>query len=77
MTLKFGTDGVRGVADEELTPDLVMHLGRQPEGEWVRLQATSEWRPDGIGLARGELADRIGGIGLAQQSLVLSAAPPP
>jgi len=56
--------------------DLVLHLGRQPEGEWVRLEATSEWRPDGIGLARGELADRTGSIGLAQQSLVLSAAPP-
>lgn len=28
MTLKFGTDGVRGVADEELTPALVMNLGR-------------------------------------------------
>jgi phosphoglucosamine mutase len=28
VTLKFGTDGVRGVADEELTPDLVMNLGR-------------------------------------------------
>jgi hypothetical protein len=55
--------------------DLVMHLGRQPEGEWVRLEATSEWRPDGIGLARGELADRNGSIGLSQQSLVLSAAP--
>jgi hypothetical protein len=57
--------------------DLVMHLGRQPEGEWVRLEATSEWRPDGIGLARGELCDRNGSIGLSQQSLVLSAAPAP
>lgn len=28
MTLKFGTDGVRGVANEELTPELVMALGR-------------------------------------------------
>jgi len=28
MTLKFGTDGVRGVADEELTSALVMNLGR-------------------------------------------------
>ena len=57
--------------------DLVMHLGRQPQGEWVRLEATSEWRPDGIGLARGELADRNGSIGLSQQSLVLSPSPPP
>ena len=28
MTLRFGTDGVRGVANEELTPELVTALGR-------------------------------------------------
>ena len=28
MTLKFGTDGVRGVANEELAPELVVALGR-------------------------------------------------
>lgn len=28
MTLKFGTDGVRGVANQELTPELALHLGR-------------------------------------------------
>ncbi|MBV9410662.1 MAG: phosphoglucosamine mutase [Acidimicrobiia bacterium] len=28
MTLKFGTDGVRGVANVELTPELVLALGR-------------------------------------------------
>lgn len=28
MTLKFGTDGVRGVANEELTPELALALGR-------------------------------------------------
>ncbi|HVX16596.1 MAG TPA: phosphoglucosamine mutase [Acidimicrobiales bacterium] len=28
MTLKFGTDGVRGVANAELTPELVLALGR-------------------------------------------------
>lgn len=77
----FG-NGISGFRNEYLpvafpNADLVMHLGRQPEGEWVRLAATSEWRPDGIGLARGELADRNGSIGLAQQSLVLSAAPAP
>ncbi|MBV8305153.1 MAG: thioesterase family protein [Acidimicrobiia bacterium] len=75
----FG-NGISGFRNEYIpvafpNADLVVHLGRQPEGEWVRLQATSEWRPDGIGLARGELGDRNGGIGLSQQSLVLSAAP--
>jgi phosphoglucosamine mutase len=28
LTLKFGTDGVRGVANAELTPELVLSLGR-------------------------------------------------
>jgi phosphoglucosamine mutase len=28
MTLKFGTDGVRGVANQELTPELALLLGR-------------------------------------------------
>src|SRR5688500_17220626 len=28
VSLKFGTDGVRGVANAELTPELVMALGR-------------------------------------------------
>ena len=28
MTLRFGTDGVRGVANEELSPEFVMALGR-------------------------------------------------
>src|SRR4051794_7673981 len=74
----FG-NGLSGFRNEYIpvafpNADLVMHLGRQPEGEWVRLEATSEWRSDGIGLARGELADRKGSIGLSQQSLVLSAA---
>jgi len=77
----FG-NGLSGFRNEYIpvafpNADLVMHLGRQPEGEWVRLEATSEWRPDGIGLARGELADRNGSIGLSQQSLVLGPAAPP
>ena len=28
MTLRFGTDGVRGIANAELTPELVLALGR-------------------------------------------------
>ncbi|MGB3055839.1 MAG: phosphoglucosamine mutase, partial [Acidimicrobiales bacterium] len=28
MSLKFGTDGVRGVANVELTPELALLLGR-------------------------------------------------
>jgi phosphoglucosamine mutase len=40
MTLRFGTDGVRGVANRELTPELVTALGRVAarvlgSGSWV------------------------------------------
>ena len=28
MTLRFGTDGIRGVANRDLTPELVTALGR-------------------------------------------------
>src|ERR1700682_2175979 len=28
MTLRFGTDGIRGIANRELTPELVTALGR-------------------------------------------------
>ena len=30
MTLRFGTDGIRGVANRELTPELVTALGARP-----------------------------------------------
>ena len=77
----FG-NGISGFRNEYVpvafpNADLVMHLSRQPDGDWVRLEATSEWRVDGIGLACGRLADRNGTFGVSEQSLVLSAAPAP
>ncbi len=33
MTLRFGTDGVRGLANDELTPELVVALGRAAAAE--------------------------------------------
>lgn len=53
--------------------DLVVHLARPPLGDWIRLDASSEWREDGYGLTRSLLADRDGTVGTAEQSLVLSA----
>ncbi|MCG9896030.1 MAG: hypothetical protein MH204_11210, partial [Fimbriimonadaceae bacterium] len=32
---KFGTDGVRGVANQELTPELALGLG-QSAGRWIQ-----------------------------------------
>jgi hypothetical protein len=75
----FG-NGISGFSDGPIeqslafpNADLAVHLARPPEGEWVRLQATSDWRPDGYGLTRSQLADADGPIGTAEQSLVLSA----
>lgn len=78
----FG-NGVSGFRTDKFLPvafpnaDLVLHLSRQPSGEWVRLEAISEWRPDGIGLARGRLGDCDGVFGVSEQSLVLSPVSPP
>lgn len=43
MTLKFGTDGVRGVANKELTPELAFKLGRV--GGYVLAQHIDEKYP--------------------------------
>lgn len=39
MTLKFGTDGVRGIANRELTPELALNLGRAA----ARVLGGSRW----------------------------------
>jgi hypothetical protein len=40
----------------------------------VRLESTSTWSDEGIGLTHSTLADLSGPVGVAQQSLVLSRA---
>ena len=42
MGKMFGTDGVRGVANGDLTPELAFQLGRA--GAWVLTQGKSSWR---------------------------------
>src|SRR5207248_9509012 len=54
--------------------DLVVHLSRPPEGEWVRLEAASEWRTEGYGLTRSHLADRDGPIGTRSESTRLNSS---
>lgn len=39
MTLKFGTDGVRGIANQELTPELALALGRAA----ARVLGSEDW----------------------------------
>jgi len=74
----FG-NGISGFRDEVMqiafpNADLTVYLARPVEGEWVRLESTSTWGDDGIGLTHSRLADLSGPVGVAQQSLVLSRA---
>jgi hypothetical protein len=51
--------------------DISVHLGRLPEGEWIRLASRSRWEASGIGSVDSELGDAGGPFGSANQALVL------
>lgn len=52
-----------------INPDLTVHLEREPEGEWVCLEASTRVQPTGTGAAESVLFDARGRIGRAVQSL--------
>ena len=54
-----------------LNADLTVNFSRQPEGEWILLDAESWIGPDGAGLAMARLADQRGYFGRAIQTLVI------
>ena len=56
-----------------INPDLTVNLHRLPEGEWVANDAHTHVRAGGYGTATGRLADRQGTIGIANQSLLVTA----
>jgi hypothetical protein len=56
-----------------INADLTVALHRYADGEWMSLDATTHARRAGHGTATGILADRIGPVGLAIQSLVIDA----
>ena len=51
--------------------DLGIRLQRPPRGEWIALEARSELIEGGAALARSELYDEQGPLGLAAQALVV------
>ncbi len=55
--------------------DLSVHLHRLPVDAWIRLAATPNPQPEGVGLVDAELADRHGPIGRALESQVLALRP--
>lgn len=53
--------------------DLTVYLHRHPRSEWVALDSKMTIEPNGIGLARSDLYDEQGQIGVAQQNLFVRA----
>lgn len=70
----FG-NGVSAVLDFARTtfvnPDLVVHLRRPPDGDWVLLDARTEIEPGGGALALSGLHDERGPLGVAAQALLV------
>ena len=46
-----------------MNTDLVVHLHREPEGEWIGISAKASIGPDGIGMTAAYLYDRRGPVG--------------
>lgn len=53
--------------------DLTFNLLRQPQGEWICVDARTLLAPNGCGLAESQLFDELGLIGRATQSLAVRA----
>ncbi len=58
-----------------LNTDLVVHVHRIPEGEWIGIRAETNYGPDGIGTTVGTLFDERGAIGATQQSVLVRPMP--
>jgi len=56
-----------------INPDLTVHFGRPPAGEWIALRARTDIT-GGVGLAQAELFDTGGAFGHSLQSLLVAGA---
>ena len=54
-----------------LNTDLVVHVHRVPEGQWIGIRAETSYGPDGIGTTLGTLFDEQGPVGAIQQSVLV------
>jgi len=54
-----------------LNNDLVVHVHRIPEGEWIGIRAETNYGPDGIGTTIGTLFDQRGAVAGIQQSVLV------
>jgi hypothetical protein len=58
-----------------MNTDLVVHVHRIPDGEWIGIRAETSYGPDGIGTTFGTLFDEGGAIGGSQQSVLVRPHP--
>ena len=56
-----------------INPELTVHVQREPEGEWVCLDAETYLEPDGTGLAEAVLYDQTGRLGRTTQALIVES----
>jgi hypothetical protein len=54
-----------------INTDLTVYLHRQPEGEWICLDASTDSDPHGAGVAHSRLYDERGPIGRSLQALCI------
>lgn len=68
-------NGVGAVLDPKqwqfMNTDLVVHLQRRPESEWIGINAAASIGPDGVGTTVGTLFDTRGPIGNSLQALLV------
>ena len=73
-------NGISGTLDMRrwwfINPELTVHLEREPEGEWICLDARSSIEPGGAGLATSTLSDRRGPVARGAQTLYVGERPP-
>ena len=73
-TADFG-NGISSIVTWEdhlfINPDLTLYIEREPQAEWIHLDAETRIAPDGIGIATGALSDEQGPVGRATQALVI------
>jgi Thioesterase-like superfamily len=58
-----------------MNTDLVVHVHRIPEGDWIGIRAETNYGPDGIGTTIGTLFDEDGAVGAIQQSVLVRPMP--
>jgi hypothetical protein len=58
-----------------MNTDLVVHVHRIPDGEWIGVRAETNYGPDGIGTTIGTLFDESGAVGGIQQSVLVRPMP--